>query len=94
MRNSFIYLLIFVAVIAIFFTMVRGFGGTEERSITDIVEWAREGLIQDIEVRGETVTVVRNGGKVQEPHQQRDRRTKSASRRGDRNRSGWRFRYF
>ena len=63
MRNSFIYLLIFVAVIAIFFTMVRGFGGTEERSITDIVEWAREGLIQDIEVRGETVTVVRNGEK-------------------------------
>ena len=63
MRNSFIYLLVFVAVIAIFFTMVRGFGGTEERSITDIVEWAREGLIQDMEVRGETVTVVRNGEK-------------------------------
>ena len=64
MRNSFIYLLIIVAVIAIFFTMVRGgFGGTEERPISDILAWAKDGQVQEIVVQGEKLTVMRNGDK-------------------------------
>ena len=64
MRNSFIYLLIIVAVIAIFFTMMRGgFGGTEERSFSDILAWAKDGQIQEIEVSGEKLTVYRGGQK-------------------------------
>ena len=62
MRNSFIYLLIIVAVIAIFFTLFRsGFGGTEERDFSEIVTWARDGQVQKIEVQGEKLTVYRGG---------------------------------
>ena len=63
MRNSFIYLLIIVAVIAIFFTMFKGLGSTEERPITDIILWAQEGHIQEIAVQGDTITVMRGGEK-------------------------------
>ena len=64
MRNSFIYLLIIVAVIAIFFTLFRsGFGGTEERDFSEIVTWARDGQVQKIEVQGEKLTVYRGGEK-------------------------------
>ena len=64
MRNSFIYLLIIVAVIAIFFTLFpSGFGGTEERDFSEIVTWARDGQVQKIEVQGEKLTVYRGGEK-------------------------------
>ena len=64
MRNSFIYLLIIVAVIAIFFTMVRGgFGGTEEKDFSGVVTWAKDGQVQLIEVQGEKLTVFRGAEK-------------------------------
>ncbi len=63
MRNSFIYLLIIVAVIAIFFTMLGSLGGTEERSFSEIVDWAEEGQVQTIEIQGEKLTVFRGGEK-------------------------------
>ena len=59
MRNSFIYLLIIVAVIAIFFTLIRGFGGTKERDFSEILDWAKDGQVQKIEVQGEKLTVYR-----------------------------------
>ena len=62
MRNSFIYLLITVAVVAIFFTMVGGLGGTEERSFTDVINLAREDRIQRIEVQGQKLTVFTRSG--------------------------------
>ena len=63
-RNSFIYLLIIVAVVAIFYAMMRGgFSGTEERPFSDILAWAQEGQVQEIVVKGETVTVTRGGEK-------------------------------
>ena len=61
MKNSFIYLLIIVAVIAIFFTMLRGFGGAKEVPISDIITWAKDGQIQSVEVKGEKVKAVRSG---------------------------------
>ena len=64
MRNSFIYLLIIVAVIAIFYTMLRGgFGGSEERDFSDILAWAKDGQVHKIEVQGEKLTVFRGGEK-------------------------------
>ena len=63
MRNSFIYLLIIVAVIAIFFTMMGSFGGTEEVPLSDIIDWAKDGQIQEIEVNGEKLTAIIGGEK-------------------------------
>ena len=65
MRNSFIYLLIIVAVIAIFFGMMRGgLGGTEEIFISDVIAQVKEGQIQKIEVRGENLTIYRGTEKL------------------------------
>ena len=62
MRNSFIYLLIIVAVIAIFFTMMGSFGGTTEKQFTEVINLADQDLIQEIEVRDENLTVITRGG--------------------------------
>ena len=66
MRNSFIYLLIVVAVIAVFFTLFSGVGGPQEVDFTEVVAMAKRGEVDTIEVsgsklivttiRGETVT--------------------------------------
>ena len=61
MRNSFIYLLIIVAVIAVFFTIMGSFGGTKEKRITDIIDLAQSGQIQEIVVKGETLEVTHGG---------------------------------
>ena len=63
MRNSFIYLLIIIAVIAIFFTMLGNFGGTPEMDFSDVVQLAKDGHIQKIEVDGEKLTVYRGAEK-------------------------------
>ena len=65
MRNSFIYLLIIIAVIAIFFTMLGSFGGTPEMDFSDVVELAKDGHIQKIEVDGEKLTVYRGAEKFE-----------------------------
>ena len=57
MRNSFIYLLIIVAVVAIFFTMIGGLGSTDERDFTEVLTLAKEDRIQTIEIQGEKLTV-------------------------------------
>ena len=63
MRNSFIYLLIIVAVIAIFLTMLRGIpGGTEERDFTDVLTLAQEDRIDRIEIQGDKLTVFTRSG--------------------------------
>lgn len=57
MRNGFIYLLIVVAVLAIFFTLFSGVPGSEEIGINQVIEMARRGEIAEIEVRGDRLTV-------------------------------------
>ncbi len=54
MRSSFVYLLIIVAVIAIFFTLIPR-GGTSERNISDLISLARDAptQIREIEVSGD-----------------------------------------
>ncbi len=59
MRNSFIYLLIIIAVIAIFFTMLGGFGGTPNMDFSQVLELAKQEQIQKIEVDGEKLTIHR-----------------------------------
>ena len=57
MRNGFIYLLIVVAVLAIFFTLFSGVPGSEEIGINQVIEMARRGEIAGIEVRGDRLTI-------------------------------------
>ena len=63
MRSSFVYLLIIVAVIAIFFTLIPR-GGTSERDISDLISLARDQptQIREIEVSGEKITVTKSDG--------------------------------
>ena len=62
MRNSFIYLVIIVAVVVIIYSLMRGgFGGSQEVSIAQVLTWAEDGQVETIEVSGENLTVVQGG---------------------------------
>ncbi|MEC8913368.1 MAG: ATP-dependent metallopeptidase FtsH/Yme1/Tma family protein, partial [Chloroflexota bacterium] len=59
MRSIFIYLLISVAVIAIFFTMFsEPFGGSEEVPITEIIGRAQAGQLKSIVVNGDSLEAI------------------------------------
>jgi cell division protease FtsH len=62
MRNGFIYLLIVVAVIAIFFTLFSDVSGSREIPIDDVVSMAKRGQIETIEVRGDRLTIITTRG--------------------------------
>ena len=65
MRNSFIYLLIVVAVMAIFFTLFsEPLGGSSEMPLSEVVSKAKLGRIQAIEVRGTRLTVTTSNGET------------------------------
>ena len=65
MRNGFIYLLILVAIIAIFFTFFSGsIGGNKEISISDVIRMAGSGELESIEVGGDKLTVLSNSGET------------------------------
>ena len=57
LRNSFIYLLILVAIVAIVFTVLSGGGpGKQEQSLTQFIESARAGEVEKIEVDNSKLT--------------------------------------
>ena len=65
MRNSFIYLLIIVAVIAIFLTLLsEPLGGSMEIPISEVVSMAVSQDLETIEVRGDRLTVTTVGGET------------------------------
>ena len=65
MRNSFIYLLVIVAIIAIFFTLFsEPLGGSREIPINQVISLAARNDIQTIEVRGEKLTIVTTDGET------------------------------
>ncbi len=65
MRNGFIYLLILVAIIAIFFTFFSGsIGGNKEISISEVIRMAGSGELESIEVGGDKLTVLSNSGET------------------------------
>ena len=63
MRNSFIYLLITVAVLAIFFTLFSdALGGPQEIPISEVISRSVRGDIERIEVRGDRLAVFTTSG--------------------------------
>ena len=63
MRNSLIYLLIIVAVIAIFFTLFsQPLGGSQEISINEVVALTARGDVATIEVRGDNLDILTVSG--------------------------------
>ena len=62
LRNGFIYLLIVVAVIAIFYTLFPNVGGSDERSISEVIAMAKQRQIDTIEIRGDKITAVTTRG--------------------------------
>ncbi|MCE2465290.1 MAG: ATP-dependent zinc metalloprotease FtsH [Dehalococcoidia bacterium] len=66
MRNSFIWLLVVVGVIAVFLYYVGGrIGGTTEEPISTVIELAKqEGAVQSIEVRDRDLTVITATGEI------------------------------
>ena len=63
MRNSFIYLLIVVAVMAIFFNLLSApLGGSKEIGLNQVISMAARGQLEKIEVKGDKLTVVTTGG--------------------------------
>ena len=57
MRNSLIYLLIIVAVIAIFFTFFNNGGDSTEVNISDVIARVKNNTVSEIEVKGTDLTV-------------------------------------
>ena len=64
MRNGFIYLLIVVAVIAIFFTLFSDISGPAEIPISEVVAMASHGEIDTIEIGGDNLTILTNRGET------------------------------
>ncbi|MGB6837952.1 MAG: ATP-dependent zinc metalloprotease FtsH [Dehalococcoidia bacterium] len=58
LRNSFIYLLILVAVIAIVVSFIRPASSTESKDLSEIIAEARAGNVDVIEVQGDSLTVI------------------------------------
>jgi cell division protease FtsH len=64
LRNSFIYLLILVAVIAIVLTLFQPGGSTPTKDLGTVVSDAKAGLVKSIDVEGDSLTVTyKNGDK-------------------------------
>ena len=65
LRNGFIYLLITVAVLAIFFTLFSdNIGGAQEIPINEVISRSVRGEVQKIEVREDRLTVITNSGET------------------------------
>ena len=65
LRNGFIYLLITVAVLAIFFTLFSdNIGGAQEIPINEVISRSVRGEVQKIEVREDRLTVFTNSGET------------------------------
>ena len=64
MRNSFIYLLIAVAVVAIFFTLFGNVGESREIRLDEVMQMARDGDVEMITVSGDKLTVTTTIGET------------------------------
>ena len=57
LRNSFIYLLILVAVVAIVFSFFRGGDSAKSKTFSEVITAGREGRLESVEVSGENLNV-------------------------------------
>jgi cell division protease FtsH len=62
LRNSFIYLLILVAVIAIVISFFRSGDSTKNLAFSDVVAAGRDGQLKSIEVSGQTLNIEKKDG--------------------------------
>jgi cell division protease FtsH len=62
LRNSFIYLLILVAVIAIVFSFFSPGGDSQTEDLGTVIQQAKNGQIKQIEIQGNTLNVTRTNG--------------------------------
>ncbi len=62
MKSSFVYLLIIVAVIAIFFTFFRGPGASTEVSINEVISMAKSNRVDSIIVNGDSLRIKTKDG--------------------------------
>jgi cell division protease FtsH len=67
LKNSFIYLLIIVALIALFLSFFPQNGGkqTSQLSLSEVMQLAKQGQVKTITVEGDTLIVDRNDTNVQ-----------------------------
>src|SRR3990172_7274984 len=64
MRSSFVYLLIIIAILAIFFTFFSRPGAGAEVSISEVVAMAKSGRVQTILVDGDSLSVKTKDGQA------------------------------
>ncbi len=64
MRNSFVYLLILVAVVLVVVMLFRPSGDSNEQDLTYVITQAQDGNVDRIEVSGDSLTVELNNGDV------------------------------
>ena len=64
MRNSFVYLLIIVAVVAIFFTFFQAPSGSQGIAISQVIQMAKDRQIRTIEINEDSLRIVDIGGRV------------------------------
>ena len=64
MRNSFVYLLIIVAVVAIFFTFFQAPSGSQEIPISQVIQMAKDRQIRTIEINEDSLKVIDVGGRT------------------------------
>ena len=62
MKSSFVYLLIIVAVIAIFFRFFPSAGGAKEIPISEVIAMAKSGQVETITVDGDSLRISVDGG--------------------------------
>ncbi len=64
LRNSFVYLLIIVAVVAIFFTFFQAPSGSREIPLSQVIQMAKGLQVRTIEVSEDSLKVIDNGGET------------------------------
>ena len=73
MRNSFIYLLLIVALVAVVFTFFSGsLGDANELSINEVITMASRGQVENIEVKGDALTVTTLSGETYQSMKESD----------------------
>ena len=63
-RNSFVYLLIIVAVVAIFFTFFQAPSGSRDIPISQVIQMVKSGQVRSIEISEDSLRVVDVGNNV------------------------------
>ncbi len=70
LRNSFTYLLILVAIAAIFYTLFARSSGNQELNLSTVIDMAKKDQLTSIEVKGDTLLVVSKAGEKYSSHKE------------------------